>query len=102
MIDEAVRFATLERLLGRLMLAGVVIAALCLLTGLALWLVESAGELMLRAGLFVLMATPMLRVSVALVEAVREEDWFLVGTTLSVMLLVAVTLYKSYALAFSR
>ncbi len=48
------------------------------------------------AGLFVLMATPGLRVGIAVVEAVRSRDWFFVLVTAAVILLLAL----SAALAF--
>ena len=42
------------------------------------------------------MATPMLRVVVSLVEAIRMRDWFFVGTTLTVVLLLSVSLVLSF------
>ena len=40
---------------------------------------------LLTAGLLVLMATPMLRVLLSLVEYVRMRDWLFVATTLVVL-----------------
>jgi uncharacterized membrane protein len=46
----------------------------------------------LTSGLFVLMATPMLRVAVAVIESVRMRDWSFVATTLAVVILIGLTL----------
>ena len=87
----------LETHLGRLLLAGVVISAACLAVGLVIWMVGGHPTLangMLATGLVLLMATPILRVVVSLVEYVRMRDWFFVTTTVIVfgVLLVTVTL----------
>jgi predicted metal-binding membrane protein len=87
----------LEVTLGRLLQGGVLSAAACLAAGLAMW---SSGSLrgvatvLLTAGLMILMATPILRVVVSLVEYARMRDWFFVSTTLFVfgVLVVTVTL----------
>ena len=91
------RDADLERfetLLGRWLTAGVATSATLLAAGLALWLTRadspSAGFL-LQAGLFVLMATPILRVVVSIVEYIRMRDWFFVATTLAVLSVLTVT-----------
>ena len=52
-----------------------------------------AADLLLRAGLFVLMATPILRVIVSIVEYVRMRDWFFVATTLAVLTVLALTIF---------
>jgi uncharacterized membrane protein len=87
----------LETHLGRLLLGGVVISAACLAVGLVIWMVGGHPTLangMLATGLVLLMATPILRVVVSLVEYVRMRDWFFVTTTVIVfgVLLVTVTL----------
>lgn len=87
----------LETHLGRLLFAGVVISAACLAVGLVIWMAGGHPTLangMLATGLVLLMATPILRVVVSLVEYVRMRDWFFVTTTVIVfgVLLVTVTL----------
>jgi len=87
----------LEVQLGRLLQAGVFTAAACLAVGLALWMAGAANgtaNTLLTAGLMILMATPILRVIVSLVEYVRMRDWFFVVTTVMVLgvLLATVTL----------
>jgi uncharacterized membrane protein len=91
---------TIERLeiqLGRLLQAGVLTSAACLALGLVLWMAgvsAGAASALLTTGLVILMATPILRVIVSLIEYVRMRDWFFVGTTVVVfgVLLVTVTL----------
>ena len=94
-MTEAHQFATLERVLSRLMLAGVLTSAVCLLAGLAVFLLGGSGRLatlILTAGLFVLMGTPVMRVAVSVLESIRMRDWFFVTTTLAVMVLLALTM----------
>jgi cell division protein FtsW (lipid II flippase) len=84
----------LEEHLGRLLLGGVLSAALLLAVGLALWMSGAwphAADWILNAGLFVLMATPILRVVVSVVEYARMRDWFFVATTMTVLLVLLVT-----------
>jgi uncharacterized membrane protein len=63
-----------------------------------LWLfgTEPYGSRLLITGLMVLMATPMLRVAVSVVEAVRLRDWFFIATTAAVATLLALSV--TYAL----
>ena len=84
----------LEHYLGRLLVAGVTVTTLLLAAGLGCWLWRPGGGVstwLLSAGLFVLMATPMLRVGVSFVEYVRLKDWFFAATTVVVLVELAVT-----------
>ena len=84
----------LEMSLGRLLQAGVLTSAVCLAVGLVLWMVRGASPLAtgtLTVGLLILMATPLMRVLVSLVAYLRMRDWFFVGTTVMVFVLLAVT-----------
>ena len=82
---------TLDRLedqLGRLLLVGVICSATLLFVGLLLSVTNLRPALatgFLNAGLIVLMATPVLRVIVSVVEYARITDWFFVMTTLAVL-----------------
>jgi uncharacterized membrane protein len=103
MIDPVtdLEIGRLERNLGRLLFAGVVSASALLLAGLVMWMLHlapQAANALLNAGLIVLMATPLLRVIVSLVEYVRMRDWFFVATTLAVLgvLLTSVTIALRY------
>jgi uncharacterized membrane protein len=92
MIDEEIE--RLETILGRLLLGGVVCAASLLLVGLVIWMLDitpAASTALLNAGLVTLMATPVLRVIVSLVEYVRMRDWFFVLTTLAVLTVLLVS-----------
>ena len=85
----------LETHLGRLLLGGVLSAATCLAAGLALSLTRAAASVanaLLTIGLLILMATPILRVVVSLVEYARMRDWFFVVTTLVVLIVLFVTI----------
>lgn len=84
----------LERTLGHLLLAGVLTSAACLALGLIATMAIGPTALAngaLTLGLLVLMATPMLRVVVSLVAYIRMRDWFFVGTTITVFVLLAIT-----------
>jgi uncharacterized membrane protein len=89
----------LEMQVGRLLHAGVWVAAACLSAGLALWMARGSGRLangLLTGGLVVLMLTPLARVIASLVAYVRLRDWFFAATTVMVfVVLVAAWLLKS-------
>ena len=77
----------LELRLGRLLFAGVTTSAVCLTAGLLLTLTgasPAAANVILTAGLMILMITPIVRVVASLVVYVRLRDWFFVGTTIVV------------------
>ena len=85
----------LERLLGRVLVTGVVLSASILAAGIVLTLARwPVAPLLLRAGLIVLMATPILRVVVSVAEYLRLRDCFFAATALAVLLvlLTSVTL----------
>jgi uncharacterized membrane protein len=89
----------LEHQLGRLLLAGVSISALCLAAGLVLFSMDhasTAAARLLSVGLIVLMATPILRVLVSVVEYVRIRDWFFVLTTVVVLAELALTVFYAF------
>lgn len=88
------RFQRLEELLGRVLVIGVVMSAVVLGIGLAIEFLGGNAHRTLQAGLILLMATPILRVAVSLVEYVRMRDWFFASTATAVLLvlLTSVTL----------
>ena len=95
--DQAV--SRLEAHIGRLLIAGVATSAGSLLVGLAIWLFAPsarAADLLFRIGLYVLMATPILRVVVSVVEYARMRDWFFVATTLAVLAVLVGTLLYAF------
>jgi uncharacterized membrane protein len=82
-------FTRLERQLGAVLAAGVALSAGLLAVGLALWMAAGAGGALLHVGLIVLMATPVLRVVVSLVEFVRLREWLFVAATVAVLAVLA-------------
>ena len=98
MNNNQAQILKLETILARLMFAGVAFSALLLVTGLVLWLTGRQTRL-LDVGLIALLATPMLRVAVSFLEAVRVRDWFIVGATLTVVALLSASLVLSFRAA---
>ncbi len=88
----------LEDLLGRVLVTGVMASATILAIGLAAELAGVDAHPILKVGLILLMATPIFRVGVSLVEYVRIRDWFFSATTAAVLLV----LLTSVALAILR
>jgi hypothetical protein len=89
------RTDALEVLLGRVLGAGVRVSAVLLGVGLVLFmagLTPRAADLLLHAGLVALMATPMLRVVISVVEYARARDWFYIATTGAVLLVLIGTI----------
>jgi uncharacterized membrane protein len=89
----------LERQLGRLLIGGVIVSALLLAAGLALWLRDPGGASTVRlldAGLIALMATPILRVVVSFAEYVRRRDWFFVAMTMLVLAELTLTVAVAF------
>ena len=88
----------LEHHVGQLFTAGVTISAVTLAAGLAMFLIapeKPTTNTLLNAGLLVLMATPMLRVLLSIVEYVRMQDWFFAATTLAVIAELSVTVLSA-------
>jgi uncharacterized membrane protein len=98
-ISEEEAIERLEVRVGRLLEAGVLIAAVTLGAGLLLWIVARDSRLaggLLTAGLIALMLTPLARVVASLIAWVRLKDWFFVSTTVMVFaVLIAAWLLKS-------
>jgi|SRR5512132_3575710 uncharacterized membrane protein len=87
-MTETNELQRLEDLLGRVLVTGVVASATILALGLAIDLFGGNGHAVLRLGLILLMATPVLRVIVSLVEYTRLRDWFFSATTAAVLLVL--------------
>lgn len=89
----------LEQRLGLLLKAGVLTSAACLAFGLIAWFAAgttAVSTAALTLGLMVLMATPIMRVVVSLVAYLRMRDWFFVGTTVTVFVLLAITVLVAW------
>lgn len=99
MSDHTAALVRLEHQLGRLLVTGVSLAALCLVGGLVLFVADHDSTLavkVLNLGLIVLMATPILRVIASIVEYVRIRDWFFVITTVAVLAELGWTLFFAF------
>lgn len=92
--DIKAQILKLEAILAHLMLAGVAFSAVSLAAGLVMWLAGRHTRL-LEVGLIALLATPMLRVAVSLLEGIRMRDWSFVGATLTVVVLLSASLLLS-------
>ena len=102
-MKDARLLPSFERALARAMLMGVWLSAALLAAGLALSLARpgsAAGHVLLRAGLVVLMGTPVLRVALSIAEAIRQRDWFWLWTTVAVALVLSGTV--AYSLNAAR
>lgn len=88
----------LEHYLGRLLSIGILLSAIALAAGIIMYLFDPGpiANRLLAVGLIALMATPMLRVAVSVVEYIRMREWFFVATT--VIVLAELTLSVVYAL----
>lgn len=85
-----------ERGSGRLLLAGVLAATACLLAGLSMWTIAApSARWLMDAGLIILMATPVLRVVLAIVEYARARDWAFAAAAVAVLaILIGSVIYS--------
>jgi uncharacterized membrane protein len=93
----------LERLIGIVLRAGVIISSICLAVGLLLSVATGGGELaglLLNTGIVVLLATPLARVVVSTVQYVSERDWPFAALTFVVLLELVASAVA--ALVFNR
>jgi uncharacterized membrane protein len=90
----------LEQRLGRLFIVGLTASAAFLICGLGLYLASpntGSGAWPLSVGLLILMATPLMRVVVSMMEYWRMREWFFVLTTLAVLAeLTATVIYALF------
>ena len=80
-----------ERTLGRVLTIGARVSTSLLALGLVLWLASGprpSARGLLSAGLIVLMATPIARVAVSMIEFVRTREWWFVLSTAFVLSLL--------------
>jgi uncharacterized membrane protein len=79
----------LERIVGVVLRIGGTSSAVCLAVGLTLSFFEAPralANLLLHAGIIVLLLTPVARVVVSVAEYAIERDWVFVSLTLTVLL----------------
>jgi len=93
----------LERIIGRVLRAGVTTSSVCLAVGL-LWAMaaetSSMPRLLMQTGIIVLLATPVARVVVSVAEYVVERDWPF--ATLTAIVLLELLASAVAALLFNR
>lgn len=87
-----------EHALGRTLHAGIVVSTTLLALGLLLVLAAPgrAADLLLQAGLLVLMGTPMARVLLSCIEFVRQRDWFFAANAFGVLVVLAITIWQAW------
>ena len=93
----------LERIIGVVLRAGVATSSTCLAVGLVLSLATGGGAaatVLLHAGIIILLATPVARVIVSIVQYVSEHDWTF--ATLTIIVLVELMASAVAALVFNR
>jgi uncharacterized membrane protein len=90
----------LERVLGRILKAGALTSTALLAVGLLLELAgidPSLAATLTRAGLVVLMATPVARVVVSVAEYAAARDWVFFALTASVLVILIGSLLVAIA-----
>ena len=92
----------LEHVIGIVLRTGVLASSICLGVGLALSLIDASAlaPLLLNIGVLVLLATPVVRVLVSIVEYISERDWGFVLLTAIVLAELAASAVA--ALMFNR
>jgi uncharacterized membrane protein len=101
--DRANAAATpLERVIGVVLRAGVMASSACLAIGLLLALTGGGGlaGILLHAGIIVLLATPLARVIVSIVQYASQRDWAF--TALTAIVLLELMASAVAALVFNR
>jgi uncharacterized membrane protein len=80
---------SMERVIGVVLRAGVVLSSTCLTVGLVTYLVVGGADLsrlLLQIGVIVLLATPVARVVVSIGQYISERDWAFAALTAMVLL----------------
>jgi uncharacterized membrane protein len=91
----------LERTIGLVLRVGVMASSLALTLGLALTFLGVAGaDLLLQVGILTLLATPVARVMVSIVEYAGQRDWTFV--TLTAVVLAELLASAVAALVFNK
>jgi uncharacterized membrane protein len=80
---------SMERAIGAVLRAGVVLSSVCLTVGLVTYLFVGSADLsrgLLQIGVIVLLATPVARVVVSIGQYLSERDWTFAALTAIVLL----------------
>jgi uncharacterized membrane protein len=92
----------LERIIGTVLRVGVGASSICLVAGVLSFFAGAGtiAPLLLQTGIVILLATPVARVVVSVVQYVGERDWTF--TALTVVVLVELLASVVAALVFHR
>lgn len=88
----------LEARFGWLAVAVVIVFGILLATGLLLHVLDPGGAAsrgMLEAGLITLMLAPAVRLTIAVAERVRRQDWSFVLMTAVVVIELAIVMWRA-------
>jgi uncharacterized membrane protein len=97
------RSPRLEQVIGTVLRAGVTASTICLAAGLLLSFVGGAATIanvLLQTGIVVLLATPVARVVVSIIEYAQQRDWKF--TILTLIVLVELLAGAVAALIFNK
>lgn len=89
----------LETTIGEVLRFGTIASSTMFAVGLLITVMgyqPRVAELLLAAGLIILLATPPARVVVSVIEYIRERDWTFVVLTLIVLLALAGSVAAAY------
>ena len=89
----------LEAMIGEVLWFGTITSSTMFAIGLVMTVLRyqtAVAQLLLGAGLVILLATPPARVVVSVIEYIRERDWTFVVLTLIVLLALAGSLIAAY------
>jgi uncharacterized membrane protein len=89
----------LETMIGEVLRFGTITSSTMFAIGLLMTVVRyqpAVAQLLLGAGLIILLATPAARVVVSVIEYIRERDWMFVVLTLIVLLALAGSVVAAY------
>ena len=89
----------LEKVIGAVLRFGTIASSTLFAAGVLMALAGVGGgiaPMLLTGGLLLLLATPVARVTVSLVEFARERDWVFVVLTLAVLLALGMSVLAAY------
>jgi uncharacterized membrane protein len=89
----------LEVLIGAVLRFGTIVSSVLFAVGLLTALIDVQvllTRVLLEAGLLMLLATPVARVVISIIEYVRERDWAFVVLTLVVLLALSGSVVAAY------
>lgn len=89
----------LETTIGEVLRFGTITSSTMFAIGLVMAIARyepAVAQLLLVAGLVILLATPVARVVISVIEYVRERDWTFVMLTLIVLLALAGSVVAAY------